>query len=315
MSMVMSERKSWFQWFKLAFDIKSSVLRAIWRRVVGTMIFSTFISWAYFRGLPVDQPILAGLIPSVVLGLLLVFRTNTAYDRFWEGRKLWGVMIHNCRVLSRNISFFIPTKTAEEKQTKWASIRLVGTLLSVIKCHQRKKGLTPEVQTRLTDEQFLELKPVQHKPLRVSHWLADYFQKMYDTDRINYRLFIELNQSLNSILDAMAGCERIDSTPLPKAYSIHLKHLLLIYCLSLPFTLVAELYWLSVPAVGVITFALLGIEEIGLEIENPFGNDPNDLPLEKYCNLSQDNIEELIQYSEQSGFPVEFINLSGDDEA
>ena len=313
--MVMSEKKNWFYWFKLALDIRSSVLRAIWRRVVGAMIFFFFFSWASFNGLPVNQPILAALIPSVVLGLLLVFRTNTAYDRFWEGRKLWGVMIHNGRILSRNLYFFIPTKTAEEQQTKQAYLRLVGTWLSVIKCHQRHEDLSHEVQTRLTDEQFFELKQVQHKPLRVSHWLADYFQNNYETDRINYRLFIELNQSLDSILNGMIGCDRISSTPLPKAYSIHLKHLLLIYCLSLPFTLVAELQWLTVPAVGVITFALLGIEEIGLEIENPFGDDPNDLPLEKYCSLLQGDIEELIQYGDQSSFSAKSRNFLGDDES
>lgn len=315
MSMVISEKKSWFKWFKLALDIKSSVLRAIWRRVVGTMIFSVLISWASANGLPVDQPILAGLIPSVVLGLLLVFRTNTAYDRFWEGRKLWGVMIHNGRILSRNIYFFISTKTAEEQQTKQAYIRLVGTLLSVIKCHQKKEDLIPKIQARLTEDQFIELKQVQNKPLRVSHWLADYFQNMYNTDRINYRLLIELNQSLDLILNGMIGCDRIISTPLPKAYSIHLKHLLLIYCLSLPFTLVAELHWLTVPAVGVITFALLGIEEIGLEIENPFGNDPNDLPLAKYCSLLQDNIEELIQYGDSSVSLIKSIQYSGKNES
>ncbi len=100
----------------------------------------------------------------------------------------------------------------------------------------------------------------------------------------------------------MIACDRIASTPLPKAYSIHLKHLLLIYCLSVPFTFVEELNWLTVPAVGVITFSLLGIEEIGLEIENPFGNDPNDLPLEKFCYILQSDIAELIEYESQDKY-------------
>ncbi|MDY7023170.1 MAG: bestrophin family ion channel [Cyanobacteriota bacterium] len=296
------EEKGWFNWLKLAISFRSSVIRSIWRRVLGAMIFAALITLVHALGWGVDQPILAGLIPSVVLGLLLVFRTNTAYERYWEGRKLWGVMIHNGRVLARNIYFFISTKTRQDTDTKLNYIQLIGTWVWLIKVHVRKEDLESEMENLLTFDQLAELKRLQQRPLRVANWFAEYFRIMYDKHCINHRLFLELNHLLDKILEAMIACDRITSTPLPKAYSIHLKHLLLIYCLSLPFTLVKELSWLTVPAVGVITFALLGIEEIGLEIENPFGHDPNDLPLEKFCSILQGDIAELIEYESYSNY-------------
>ncbi|ERT03898.1 bestrophin, RFP-TM, chloride channel family protein [Lyngbya aestuarii BL J] len=309
MSKIVTEQKSWFNWLKLALNIRSSVIRSIWRRVVAAMIFAGMINLIYSQGLAVNQPILSSLIPSIVLGLLLVFRTNTAYERYWEGRKLWGVMIHNGRILARNIYFFIPTKTDKDRETKLDYIKLVGTLVWAIKVHVRKEDLETELKNLLTPNQFIELQQIQQRPLRIANWLADYLIRMYEQNLINYRFLIELNQSMDRILEAMIACDRIASTPLPKAYSIHLKHLLLIYCLSVPFTFVEELNWLTVPAVGVITFSLLGIEEIGLEIENPFGNDPNDLPLEKFCYILQSDIAELIEYESQSSFD-QIINES-----
>lgn len=263
------------------------------------MIFAAVIHWIYSQGMPVNQPVLTSLIPSIVLGLLLVFRTNTAYERYWEGRKLWGVMIHNGRILSRNMYFMIVAKTPEEKRRKLEAIKLIGTLVWAIKVHVRKEDVETELDHLLTPDRLAEIQPLQQRPLRVANWLADYFRQMYEQNKLNYRFFIELNQSMDRILEAMIACDRIASTPLPKAYSIHLKHLLLIYWLSVPFTLVDSLNGFVIPAVGVITFSLLGIEEIGLEIENPFGHDPNDLPLERFCYVLQNDILELVQYDSQ----------------
>lgn len=101
---------------------------------------------------------------------------------------------------------------------------------------------------------------------------------------------------LDIMVDVLGGCERILKTPIPVAYSIHLKQLLLIYCLTLPFQLVTELAWWTAPIVSVISFTVFGIEQIGIEIENPFGLDANDLPLESICKTIRINIEELINF-------------------
>lgn len=102
---------------------------------------------------------------------------------------------------------------------------------------------------------------------------------------------------MNSLVDCLGGCERILKTPMPLAYSIHLKQLLLLYCLLWPFQLVQNINLYTGLVVALISFTLFGIEAIGLEIENPFGYDTNDLPLDIICKNVKRNLDNLISIS------------------
>lgn len=104
-----------------------------------------------------------------------------------------------------------------------------------------------------------------------------------------------MNGLLDERVDALGTCERILKTPLPMAYAIHLRQLLVICCLLLPFQMVTDIGYWTVPIVALVSFTLFGIEEIGLEIENPFGRDSNDLPLDDICCTIGQNVEHLIQ--------------------
>ena len=284
-------------WLELAIDLRSSVIRAIWRRVVATMIFAFIITLAYHKGLPVNQPTLAGLIPGVVLGLLLVFRTNTAYERYWEGCKIWYNLLSASRILGRNIWVIVPANNPEDLKVKIFNIRLVGLLIISIKLHLRNQSLDDDpVKLIITQEQYWQLKQANNIPAKIINWLAEYLGQLYDerADKRNTicnRSFIELNRSLDQITMLIGDCQRILDTPLPRPYSIHLKHLLLLYCFALPFQFIQPLDWFTIPTVGIISFALLGIEDIGVEIENPFGYDLNDLPLDRFCQELQAEIE------------------------
>ncbi len=280
---------------KLLLTLKSSVIPQVWQRVVVAMIFSAIITMMYHSGLTwVNQSALDTLIPSVVLGLLLVFRTNTSYDRFWEGRKFIGGIIISCRSLSRQIWVNIPEKTSSDTEEKKAVIILLAGFLIGTKLHLRNENIDQKLQSIISENQYLELKKVNHIPLRIIKWIGDYFRKLYDLNYIDSIQLYTYNQILDSMVKDETACERILNTPIPLAYAIHLKHLLFFYCFALPFQLVAQLSWMTIPAVGVISFALLGIEAIGLEIENPFGYDPNDLPLDKMCDRLLFDLEELL---------------------
>ncbi len=282
-------------WLKLLLTLKSSVIPQVWQRVVVAMIFSAIITMMYHSGLTwVNQSALDTLIPSVVLGLLLVFRTNTSYERFWEGRKVIGGIIISCRSLSRQIWVNIPEKTPADTEEKKAVIILLAGFLIGTKLHLRNENIDQKLQSIISENQYLELKKVNHIPLRIIKWIGDYFRKLYDLNYIDSIQLYTYNQILDSMVKDETACERILNTPIPLAYAIHLKHLLFFYCFALPFQLVAQLSWMTIPAVGVISFALLGIEEIGLEIENPFGYDPNDLPLDKMCDRLLFDLEELL---------------------
>jgi putative membrane protein len=282
-------------WLQLAIDLRNSVIRSIWRRVIATMIFSLIIVIAYHQGFAVNQPTLAGLIPGVVLGLLLVFRTNTAYERFWEGCKIWYNLVSASRILCRNIWVIVPVNKPEDLKLKISTIRLVGLLIIAIKLNLRNEDVD-DLKEIITQDQYWQLKTVNNIPVRIINWIAEYFGKLYNEkyDMANIivnRSFIELNRSLDQITLLIGDSQRLLDTPLPKAYAIHLKHLLLLYCFALPFQFVQPLDWLTIPTVGIISFALLGIEDIGEEIENPFGYDRNDLPLDRFCQELQAEIE------------------------
>lgn len=172
---------------------------------------------------------------------------------------------------------------------------MVAMYLVGVKQHLRFEGVNSEMQPCFTPAQWELLQKIHHLPNQITQWLGIYFQEQYQQGHLSELALFQMNDTLNKLTLSMGSCERILSTPLPRAYAIHLKHLLLIYCLAIPFELVGQLYWGTPIAVGIIAFSLLGIEEIGLEIENPFGYDPNDLPLDRQSQELRVDIEVMLQ--------------------
>ena len=257
-------------------------------------LFGVFISTIHFFGLHVSKPIFGTVIPSIVLGLLLVFRTNTAYERFWEGRKCWGNLVNNTRNLARQILVSIKEVDPKDRVKKISVLRLVVAFAVATKLHLRGEHVNAELEALMSSEQYIKLKTMNHPPLEIAFWIGDYLQHQAARQKLDPYYLPTIQGLLNNLVDNLGSCERILKTPIPLAYAIHLKQLLLLYCLLLPFQLVEELAWLTGPIVGLVSFTLFGIEAIGIEIENPFGYDANDLPLDAICATMQRNIEDLI---------------------
>lgn len=306
-------KKTTNNWFKLAFQLKGSVILAIYQRVIGFGIFSFIVSVLYYLQLPVSQPIFGSIIPSIVLGLLLVFRTNTAYERFWEGRRLWGNLVNDARNMAWQIGAMMNDIEPEDISKRIAVMRLVSAFFVACKLYLRSEPVNSELEELMSRSQYLQLKTIRNPPLQIVYWIADYLQQQYQRGNavLHYSHVVFMQNTLKSMIESLGNCERILKTPLPVAYSIHLKQLLLIYCLLLPFQLVKELGWTTGFIVSLISFTLLGIEEIGLEIENPFGYDTNDLPLDAICNTIKDDIEEFIKCN--SRIPANSDNIYQDD--
>lgn len=263
--------------------------RAAWCAAFGIVI-SLLESW----GWQVSWPILGSLVPTLVLGLLLVFRTNTAYERFWEGRKLWGTLVNTIRNLARQIWVVVEEHEAGDLTAKIATLRLLVAFAITLKSHLRHEPLPADLETLISPDQFHKLQTIGHPPLEVALWITDYLQRCHRHDQLNLYQLTAMMTLIDRMVDVLGGCERILKTPIPLAYNIHLKQLLMLYCLSLPFQVVGNLHGWTAPIVGLISFTIFGIEEIGIEIENPFGHDPNDLPLDAICRTMGQNIEDLI---------------------
>ncbi|WP_448562375.1 bestrophin family protein [Trichothermofontia sp.] len=280
-------------WFRFILQIRGSVLPAVLPRTILCGLFGELITVVYTLGWPVALPVLAGVIPNIVLGLLLVFRTNTAYERFWEGRKLWGSLINTVRNLARQIWVIVAEKDSHDRETKKAALHLLVAFAVATKLHLREERVNEELANLIPIDCYAKLKTVNNPPLSVAFWISDYLQQQYYRRCLNIDQLNTMQNLVDDMVEALGGCERILRTPMPLAYAIHLKQLLLIYCLTLPFQFVSELSWWTGPIVALVSFTLFGIEEIGLEIENPFGHDPNDLPLDTICATILRNIDDL----------------------
>lgn len=287
-------------WFRYAFQLRGSVIPAVSFRTLICGAFGAFVSVLHFGGIPVSLPILASVIPNIVLGLMLVFRTNTAYERFWEGRKLWGGLVNTTRNLARQIWVVILEKEEADRQDKLAALNLLVAFSVATKLHLRQDPVNEELQPLLKPQHYERLKSMNNPPLEVAFWIQDYLQQQYHRERLGVYQLGAMQELLNQMVDALGGCERILKTPIPLAYAIHLKQLLLIYCLTLPFQFVSQLGWWTAPIVALVSFTLFGIEEIGIEIENPFGRDPNDLPLDQICETMKRNIADLTSLEVES---------------
>lgn len=283
-------------WFKFIFCWQSSVIPAIIPRVIFCGLFGLLISIIHYYYTDVGIPILSSVVPSIVLGLLLVFRTNTAYERFWEGRKLWGSLVNSIRNLARMIWISVIENSPKDREEKIKILHLLVVFAISTKLHLRGQQINSEIIDLIPEYWYKKLHKVHNPPLQVALLIGEYLQKEFERNYINSYQLTAMLKLLDIMVDVLGGCERILKTPIPVAYSIHLKQLLLIYCLTLPFQLVTELAWWTAPIVSVISFTVFGIEQIGIEIENPFGLDANDLPLESICKTIRINIEELINF-------------------
>jgi putative membrane protein len=298
----MHARKNWLiknwlikdSWFRLAFSWRGSVIPEVLPRSLFCGLFGLIIYILHALSFRVHLPVFGSLISNIVLGLLLVFRTNTAYERFWEGRKAWGTLVNTVRNLSRQILVAITEQDIEDHQGKIAAVKLLPAFAIALKLHLRSEPINAELEAVLSAEQFNRLKTMNHPPLEIGFWISSYLQRQFQQEKLDRYQLGNMIQLLNQMVDVVGICERILKTPIPLAYAIHLKQLLLIYCLSLPFQMVAQLEWMTAPIVTLISFTLLGIEEIGIQIEDPFGHDSNDLPLDNICSAMLRNIEDLF---------------------
>lgn len=289
-------RRQQGNWFWHALQWRGSVVPEIAPRVIlcggaGVLVSAlhAYTDWS------LSWDLTGGLVPSIVLGLLLVFRTNTAYDRFWEGRKLWGNLVNTTRNLARQIWVVVDVPQTRDHLRKQEILQLLPAFAIALKRHLRYQPINDELRDLMSEIRFRQLQKMHNPPLEIAIWIMDYLQEQYRQQRLNVYQLTAMTRLVDQMVDALGGCERIIKTPLPFAYSIHLKQLLLIYCLSLPFELVDELSWMTGFVVSMISFTVFGIEAIALEIENPFGLDANDLPLDDICDTMQKNIQDLIE--------------------
>ena len=227
---------------------------------------------------------------GIVLGLFLVFRTNSAYDRWWEGRKLWGQMVNNSRNLSFKINAFLPKDDLENR--KYFG-RMIPNFVISVKDYLQNGVKINSLET--TDDNFSDkFKNVKHIPNMISSMLYGRVNELYVKKAISGDQLLLIDRELKEFSDILGGCERIKNTPIPYSYSMYIKKFIFIYIITLPFGFVSQTEYVTIPIVVLISFVMFSVELIAEEIEDPFGNDINDLPTDELAIKIRDNVREIL---------------------
>ncbi len=283
------------RWFFSALRLQGSILPRILPRMALFCGLSLGVVATYQQGLWTNSDDLKALTGNVacnlVLGLLLVFRTNTAYERFWEGRKAWGSLVITTRNLAREIQVSVDAPLAADQAEKKRALNRLVSFAIATKCYLRQESPIDELKDLLAAADLDQIKLAHRPPQLVTFWLSHYVQQQFQQQHMTARQRSDINAGINTLVEALSGCERIIKTPMPLSYGIYLKRLTLLYCLLLPLGLAGQLGWWTPAVIAVVSFVLLGVEEIGNEIEDPFGYDFNDLKLDDICNTLRQDIK------------------------
>ncbi len=220
-----------------------------------------------------------------VISLLLVFRTNTAYDRWWEGRKSWGALVNN----SRNLAMKLNAMIQDEKDRAFFR-KIIPAYASILNKHLKDE----ETGKQLAEDITLPIDHHTHRPNQVAKMLFMKVNDLYKSQKITGDQLIILNSEIQSFTDICGACERIKNTPIPYSYSVFLKKFIFFYVMTLPFGYVFNLGYFVIPVVVFIFYVLASLELIAEEIEEPFGHDDNDLPTTKIAENIKKHVEELI---------------------
>jgi ion channel-forming bestrophin family protein len=284
-------------WFTFIFRFhKSDTVRMLWPMMLLIGAYSAGV--AYF-----EQSILQlkdtshlknitlmhGLL-GFVISLLLVFRTNTAYDRWWEGRKQWGALVNNSRNLAMKMAAVLPKSDANNRSFFRT---LIPQYAIELKTHLRSERTRLELDDTLKGE-LGQIDVTKHVPNQLAAALFAKINSLYDAGKLKGDQLIVLNAELQSFTDICGACERIKNTPIPFSYSAFLKKFIFFYVMTLPWGYVFSLGYWVIPVVGFIFYVLASLELVAEEIEDPFGNDVNDLPMDKICSGIKKHVEELI---------------------
>lgn len=283
-------------WFSLVFHAYSrAVMRTLTPAIIFIAIYTAGVCYLLldvlrFHESDFHTTISMHSLLGIVLGLFLVFRTNSSYDRWWEGRKLWGSFVNNTRNVAHKLNAFLDKHDDENR--KWFALMIPNLVFSV-KEHLRSGVKLSELEP--TDENFLkELRTVKHVPNRLSSMLYTRVNDLYKNKTISGDQLFMLDKELKEFSDILGACERIKNTPIPYSYSMYIKQFIFIYVVTLPMAFVTTSGYLTVPVVVLITFVLLSVELIAEEIEDPFGKDINDLPTDELAEKITHNVREIL---------------------
>jgi putative membrane protein len=276
------------EWFSFVFKLnKADTLRELFPLIVAVGAYAGVVTFLLidFWKLP-DTSILKKVnyihqTIGFVFSLLLAFRINSAYDRWWEGRKVWGSLTNSSRNLAIKLRHLV-----NENELPFFNYAIPLYARS-LRNHLRDVYESER-------QQFVTIDPEKHVPNQVASAIISNIYRLNKNGQINPEQLFSITSEITSFTDICGACERIRKTPIPYSYSVFIKKFIFTYIMTLPFTWAFDLKYFTIPIIGFVLFVFASIELLAEEIEDPFGYDANDLPLDNICDNIEKHVREIL---------------------
>ncbi|MBS1663884.1 MAG: hypothetical protein JST68_22755 [Bacteroidetes bacterium] len=290
-------------WFRMLFIWRGSVLPQLLPRLSFLLILSIII--VHYQAVLDKHGFRLNPAPftlfGIALALFLSFRNNASYERFMDGRRIWGSLVNTCRSLAIKAHTLV-----DQPNDPTPFINKVIAVAFSLKHQLRGSDPGPDLDRLLPPDLAAQTKAARWKPVFLVKNLSRWVQSTRQAGKLDSIRQQSFDSLLNELSNIIGGCERIANTPIPFAYSVLIHRTVYVYCFLLPMGLADSLGWMTPIIVVFIAYTYAALEAIAEELEIPFGTDPNDLPLDTICRTIQNSLLEiderpLIPEPDQSG--------------
>ncbi|MBX3192369.1 MAG: bestrophin family protein [Labilithrix sp.] len=273
-------------WLSMVLRVNGSVLPEVWPRILATTTVSVVFTYLQQTGhFPWSLTVTPFLITGLPLGIILGFRNSSSYDRFWEGRKLWGALVNASRSLVRQLDTFVVPRRDEDAaaaaELRARSAHRLIAFVYALRMHLRGEKDRKELEGLLPREEIAKLDVELSPPAAILHGLGRELRTAGEREWLHARHAPILEGTLVSLTDVLGGCERIKNTPTPISYLIFIHRAVALYCFLLPFGVAETVRSLTPVVVFFVSYALFSLDAIGDELDDPFRTTKNALPIAK----------------------------------
>ncbi|MBO6934991.1 MAG: hypothetical protein JJ863_08445 [Deltaproteobacteria bacterium] len=294
-------------WLRTLVYLRGSALTRIWPRLLAVTLVATLVTYLHetYGLLHTDLTVTPFSLIGLALGIFLGFRNNTSYDRFWEGRKLWGRVVNASRTLTRQILTLVGPPFRDDRPLEEGEAEAIADFhreavyrviayVHALRLHLRGQDRLQEIDEFLSDDEIAKLVPELNRPIALLQTMGERFREAWEKGW-THPIHVEvLELSLTELAGVQGGCERIKATPIPFSYNLLLHRIVFVYCFTLPFGLVNHVHEFVPVVVALVSYAFFGLDAVGDEIEDPFGEDPNDLPLGAITRMIEINLRQRL---------------------
>ena len=272
------------------------LLRDIWAGVLGVTTYAAlvFYLYQYHQWYFLEFPITIISILGTALSLLLGFRTNSAYDRWWEGRQIWGTIVNESRTLVRQCLAFIDNEDGEKDEVVQHIAHLQIAWCYALSNSLRRESVLINANLYLTEEELAFVARHDNIPNAILYLIEMQVAGRYRTGQLKEHFFQNIDRTLQVLCEAMGKCERIKNTIFPTQYSFFVHLTIFLFTIILPMGLIASIGRIAIPVTFIISSLFFYVESISYVMQNPFEGSPNDIPMTSISRTIEINLLQLI---------------------